>query len=204
MQLGITYGNLGKYEEFAGLIELIPTMLVMISSLFPFIFGFGSSTLLEIRESWIKFRLSTPVSAVRLVLAKYTVMLISITAGGVISAVGLSLLSLFGNNEVTAQNIKIGLTIGLFMFILGKIMEIAMLIFRSQDKAGLFMLCVMGVMLAALYTGMFKDISDNKHITYDTIAPKLAEVFPIVVIITLAVIVIGFVSTVMIFKRRER
>lgn len=207
IQLGMTYGNLGKYEEFEELVQFMQMPLVCMISMLPFVFteALLGSTKLDTESNWIKFRLSTPVSAFRLVLAKYLTLLGSLAVSIIISAIGICLLALFGNNAITPQNIKLGIMFGLVMFILVIVMQVSMLYFRSQDKAGLVMLGVMAALIVPIYLKLSTPENSLKTGTdIFNLVPKLVEYFPIVAIAAVAVLVIGFILTVIIFKRRER
>ena len=207
IQLAMTYGNLGKYEEFEALVTFMQMPLVCMISMLPFIFteSLMGSTKLDTDSNWIKFRLSTPASAFRLVLAKYITMIGVLAVSIIISAVGIFLLALFGNTAITTQNIKLGIMFGLVMFILVIVMQVSMLYFRSQDKAGRVMLGVMAALIMPLYLKMSStENSVNSGTDLFKLVPELVEFFPIVTIAAIAVFVIGFVVTVVIFKRRER
>lgn len=95
----MTYGNLGKYEEFEELVKFMQMPLVCMISMLPFIFteSLMGSTKLDTEPNWIKFRLSTPVSAFRLVLAKYLTLIGALAVSIIISAIGICLLALFVN-----------------------------------------------------------------------------------------------------------
>lgn len=205
IQLGITYGNLGKYKEFAGLVEIMPMVLVWMISALPLLLTecILESTRLDTKANWIKFRLSTPVSAFELALAKYLTMLLTIAGFLVISGIGIGLLALFGNPAITMQNIQMGIMLGIVMFILVIVMQVAMLQFRSQDKGGLFMLGVLAVFIFPLYQklSVFREAAENDNFT---MLPALTGYFPNMVMAAILIIIVGFALTVMIFKRRER
>ena len=205
IQLSMTYGNLGKYKEFAGLVEIMPMALVWMISALPLMLTecMLESSKLDTKANWIKFRLSTPVSAFGLALAKYLTMLLSIAGFLVISVIGIALLALFGNPAITMQNIQMGIMLGIVMFILVIVMQVAMLQFRSQDKAGLVMLGVMSVFIFPLYQklSVSREAAGNDIFT---MLPALTGYFPNMVMAAVLIIIVGFALTVMIFKRRER
>lgn len=204
IQLSMTYGNLGRYKEFEGLVQFMPMPLVWLVSGLPFMLTetISESANLDTRANWIKFRLSTPASALRLALAKYLTLLGMLAVSFFVSVIGLSLLALCGNDAITAQNVKVGLMLGLVMLIFEIVMQVAMLYFRSQDKAALVMLGVMAVIIVPIFLKL--SAVDDPDIDVFKMLPKLAEYFPIVAMAAAAVLVIGFVLTVIIFNRRER
>lgn len=211
--LSFRYGNLALLDEniktavfgdFAFVIKAMPVLAVCVLVSAP-----ADSTMADVNIKWERFRRSTPVSCLRLALAKYTILtvLTLLAAGGALGSMAL-MCSAMGA-AFTANDAAVSLVLLAAVVIFSVAMQVAVICFKSSDKAGL---AVSGVMIVC----MFPIIAANRDIfsadssamsgmeRFDILTQRFADALPAVPLVIAAALALGLFATTMIYKRREK
>lgn len=211
--LSFRYGNLALLDEnlktaifgdFAFIVKALPVLAVSILVSAP-----SDSAVSDTNIKWERFRRTTPVSCLRLALAKYTILtaLTLLAAGAGIGVMALMCLTM--GAAFTASNAAVSLVLLAAVVIFSVAMQVAVTYFKSPDKAGM---AVSGVMIACLFpiTAANRDIfsADNSAMSsmerLDILTERFADILPAVPLVIAAALVLGLIATTMIYKRREK
>lgn len=211
--LSFRYGNLALLDEnlktavfgdFAFIIKALPVLAVSILVSAP-----SDSAVIDTNIKWERFRRTTPVSCLRLALAKYTILaaLNLLAAGGALGVMALMCAAM--DTAFTASDAAVSLVLLAAVVIFSVAMQVAVTYFKSSDKAGL---TVSGVMLACLFPiiAANRDIisADDSAMSsmerLDILTKRFADVLPVVPLVIAAALALGLFATTMIYKRREK
>lgn len=211
--LSFRYGNLALLDEelkaavfgdFVLVVKALPVLAVCVLV--------GAPAEAAVRDAdikWERFRRTTPVSCLRLALAKYavTAALTLAAAGGGIGTMALMCSAL--GAEFTEGDAAVALALLAAVVVFCVAMQVGVTLFRSSDKAGLTVAVVMCACLFPIiaanrdiFTSEGSGISgmDRLYILTD----RLAGALPAVPLVIAAALAIGLTATTMIYKRREK
>ena len=209
VSLSSKYGNLALVPESYQ--EILDDMMFMFSCFLPVYAcaGVGVSVIetmqFECDKKWRSFRLTTPVSGYMYALARYIVIL-----GAVSVCMGIALLYMWGNSLIIGEPVS-GNSIA-FMFVLtfyfmmfSLLMQILIQLLGSADRAGIAMVILM---VPAMF-GVMSYVEKHMLIPVDEpVMPVLvnlcAKNLPKVSVIFVIVLVISFILTAKLYKRREK
>lgn len=209
--LSLEYGNLKLLENMEGTGDEIIESIRISVRYFPLAavgtmcLGFAEMAVNDVKPQWEHFRHSTPVSCFRFALAKYISVTVVITV-----SYGLAILSTFIMNGVlksttTAGDIATAVIVSSAFACLSILAQTLVFIFKSLDKA---MLTTMGIMFAIIMPVVIVNGSDSKDVSSSEVIAGInsfcADSLPIAVAVSAIFIVLGFVLTVFIYKRREK
>lgn len=212
VQLSMEMGNLSKLspENMEMLKEVIHVYICYLPiGVSGMIFGaVCEGALKEVSQIWQRFRLSTPVSKWRFALAKHIIIIIMF---------GLSLILSFGymvtifaikNEKITINDISITIIILLAALLLEILTQIFIILFRSMEKA---LLAIMGISFVAIWVIFFKvgakmvlTMEENTITLTEVIGEWCMSILPYTPVILIIIMMVGFVATALLYKRRER
>ncbi|MBQ8527598.1 MAG: ABC-2 transporter permease [Lachnospiraceae bacterium] len=203
------YGNLALVPESYQ--EILDDMMFMFSCFIPVYAcaGVGVSVIetmqFECDKKWKSFRLTTPVSGYMYALARYIVIL---SAVGV--CMGIALLYMWGNSLITGEpvsgkSIAFMLVLTFYFMIFSLLMQILIQVLGSADRAGIAMVILM---IPAMFGVMW-------YVEKHMLIPVDAAVMPFLVnlcakhlskvaVIFVIVLVVSFILTAKLYKRREK
>lgn len=209
VSLSSKYGNLALVPESYQ--DILDDIMFMFSCFMPVYAcaGVGVSVTetmqFECDKKWRSFRLTTPISGYVYALARYIVIL-----GSVSVCMGIALLYMWGNSLITGEPVSgksiafmLVFTFCFMMFSL--LMQILIQLLGSADRAGIAMVILM---IPAMF-GVMPYVEKHMLIPVDEpVMPFLvnlcAKYLPKVSVIFVIVLVISFIVTAKLYKRREK
>ena len=209
VSLSSKYGNLALVPESYQ--EILDDMIFMFSCFMPVYAcaGVGVSVTetmqFECDKKWRSFRLTTPISGYMYALARYIVIL-----GAVSVCVGIALLYMWGNSLITGEpvsgeSIAFMLVLTFYFIMFSLLMQILIQVLGSADRAGIAMVILM---IPAMF-GVMLYVEKHMLIPVDEpVMPFLvnlcAKHLPKVAVIFGIVLVVSFILTAKLYKRREK
>ena len=208
VSLSSKYGNLALVPESYQ--DILDDMMFMFSCFLPVYAcaGVGVSVIetmqFECDKKWRSFRLTTPISGYMYALARYIVILSAVSA-----CMGIALLYMWGNSLITGEPVSgnsiafmLVLTFGFMMFSL--LMQILIQVLGSADRAGIAMVILM---IPAMF-GVMSYVEKHMLIPVDEpVMPFLVNLcgkhLSKVSVTFVVVLVISFILTAKLYKRRE-
>lgn len=158
----------------------------------------------ECDDKWRRFRLSTPVSEYIFALARYIVLL-----GAVAVCTGISLVYMWGNSVITgepvsAQSIAFVLAITFVFLIFSLLMQILIQLLGSADRAGIAMVVVLFPVMFLVMTHFELAEKIPADAGMQFLLELCATYLPHISVIFVVFLVISFVVTAKLYKRREK
>ncbi|MBQ3161274.1 MAG: ABC transporter permease [Oscillospiraceae bacterium] len=207
--LSFRFGNLAlieelKFEDFAEGIKLFPVLGAAMFSL-----SAADATVRDISPVWERFRKTTPVSAMRLALAKYAAITIVIAASVFLSFGTLLMMCAVVGTPVTAGDIALTLAVIAFCVLYVVSGQLLITYFRHRDKGMLATMVVLMGMLVMIFTltdSFSKEGRNTEEVNAFVLEVKnaLVDVAPIMVLVIIVLICGGCYATAMLYKRREK
>ena len=151
----------------------------------------------DVMPKWEHFRRSTPVSPMRMALAKYAFYAIILAVSFLLAVAALWFFTLATDISMLKTDFALILLLITPICILSVSAQFFITLFRSVDKGMLAMMASLALP-ALLYA------NPNRSTTAEIVlafAERNLPVFPVIMVI---VLVIGFVLTTLLYKRRER
>ena len=153
----------------------------------------------EASSAWKKYRLSLPVSTWRYTLAKFTFTAIVFAAEVLLGTGYMAILGALSGAGFSVDTLAIILIIQGFFLAFSVILNIFVLIFGTIEKGGI----AFGITFFAILIiyGKFFELDINIDITMIYSAGKY---LPLIVLAIIGIMVVGYVATALMLKRRER
>ena len=209
VSLSSKYGNLALVPESYQ--DILDDMMFMFSCFMPVYAcaGVGVSVVetmqFECDKKWRSFRLTTPVSGYVYALARYIVIL-----GAVSVCMGIALLYMWGNSLITGEpvsgnSIAFMLVLTFYFIMFSLLMQILIQVLGSADRAGIAMIILM---IPAMF-GVMSYVEKHMLIPVDEpVMPFLLNLcgkhLSKVSVTFVVVLVISFILTAKLYKRREK
>lgn len=208
LKLSFEYGNLAKLS--AENLEIVEENLQVYICYLPAFAMSVAGTIISTSAArdeiglWHRFRCSTPAAPQIYALAKYACLLLVILAGMVLSIGYFALIGWMDGNGIQPEYIAVMIAMQLLCTSGNVLMQVMTMVFRSMDKAGIF---VTGVGFCAaipfVYTATVRAETEDP-IDFQKIEEFCVSVLPLTPLLLLVVIGIGFLVTWALLKRREK
>ncbi len=199
--LSLRFGNLAMLPEaiLADIRTNNDLMLKLFAVITPCMLclSVSESAIHDVMPKWEHFRRSTPVSPMRMALAKYTFYAMMLVGSFLFAVAALSIFTIAMDIPMLKSDFGVILMIITVICIISVSAQFFITLFRSVDKGMLAMMVSMALP-ALLYANPNRSITAKAILGF---AERNLPVFPVIIGI---VLVIGFGLTTLLYKRREQ
>lgn len=200
--LSLRYGNLALLPEsiVADIRANNDLMLTLSAAICPcmLVMAIAESAVLDTQIKWDRFRRSTPVKPARMALAKYALFAILLLASVVAAIAVMALCHGLLGSPIQKTDIAVIMALIAGAGMLNVISQVFIMLFRSVDKG---MLAMIGCAAAA----MFLIPQEWKvNITVDKLLGGAEALLPLMPVILMGILALGFGLTTYIYARREK